>query len=503
MKFSTLTTFLASAALTAYVNADESEEYYADYEADWETLAGRGLDISFQGCSSSLYFDDSEGDNNGDAELTRSRFVKLKVTDTEGNVGTIITDLDIFIEAKIRAIEEASENTCKYASEFNVMGGDDIEEWYQYCGAFGYKMEDAYGYSAWFESACGEDCQNEMNEMNENEAAEEEEQADGDQGNENEDNDGRRLRGLARFLNNERIPGTYTTRKEFCYYSPYDCNEDYGLMAALENFKKYGTECTETDVASTLTVDKETGDYVNYRTKAFCNPKTHDIKIGVFADKLCTYPVNIDLSTVLIAQGDEDEDGNQDATEINVDISFLDFTTTISCDSSNNDNNDNNDGLPSYLYVEDEDENNANRKLQEDYEYEPEEQEVEVSETCMEVGENSIGCLGSIFGKYSAEMHDGCQFVVELLKCDSSTSTSCGFSNIDAVGEAYLREESLTMYNWVINESGSNASPGQRALMFLMIPLTALFGVTSCFYHGKLASSGKNAALAGQGGAMA
>ena len=40
----------------------------------------------------------------------------------------------------------------------------------------------------------------------------------------------------------------------------------------------------------------------------------------------------------------------------------------------------------------------------------------------------------------------------------------------------------------------------QRALMFLMIPLTALFGVTSCFYHGKLASSGKNAALAGQGG---
>ena len=48
-------------------------------------------------------------------------------------MATIITDLDIFIEAKIRAIEEASENTCKYASEFNVMGGDDIEEWVSVC----------------------------------------------------------------------------------------------------------------------------------------------------------------------------------------------------------------------------------------------------------------------------------------------------------------------------------------------------------------------------------
>ena len=44
---------------------------------------------------------------------------------------------------------------------------------------------------------------------------------------------------------------------------------------------------------------------------------------------------------------------------------------------------------------------------------------------------------------------------------------------------------------------------GSKTLIMITAPLTALFAVTACYYHGKLSSAGKNAALAGQGGAMA
>ena len=65
--------------MTSYVNA---AEYYAEYEVNWENMAGKGLSLEFQGCGSALVFDAEQGggEQDGDLDMQRSRWVTLKVS---------------------------------------------------------------------------------------------------------------------------------------------------------------------------------------------------------------------------------------------------------------------------------------------------------------------------------------------------------------------------------------------------------------------------------------
>jgi len=320
----------------------------------------------------------------------------------------------------------------------------------------------------------------------------------------------RRLRALQRMLSGDRSIASYDNRADFCKYCAYDCGED-GPIEALKTFQEAG-ECRDTEIAS-QTIDED-GEYVNYKTQMYCNPNTKQIKLGVFSDETCSTPLNVDIDTVMI-NSSEDEYGNVVTTQIPYQVQF-DLKPTISCDQVDGDSED--DQQLDYLVDEDAEEaNDGGRKLdeeeqeQEGYGYGEQENNnnqyevaYKVSETCEKIVDESIGCVGNLYGYYSKEMQQQCELVQEVMNCESGIS--CTFTNIDLRGENYpVDEGSDVMSTWAINSpvGGSSASKGQKVILTFAIPLTALFAVAACYYHGKLSSSGKNAALSGQGGAMA